>query len=138
MGSGPDFLLCVWDWLQENIILKSKAFSQEIYRVTFSEYQDDVLTTSGMGHIKFWKIAETFTGLKLKGEIGKFGQNEISDITAYYEFPDGKVLSGTEYGKLLLWEGNLIKCVIGVNENTPCHAGAIEVFIVDFTNVKRI
>ena len=80
-----------------------------------------------MGHIKFWKIAETFTGLKLKGEIGKFGQIEISDITAYYEFPDGKVLSGTEYGKLLLWEGNLIKCVIGIDENTPCHKGAIEV-----------
>lgn len=130
MGSAPDFLLCVWDWAKENIILKSKAFSQEIYRVTFSEYQDDILTTSGMGHLKFWKIAETFTGLKLKGEIGKFGQMEISDITAYYEFPDGKVLSGTEYGKLLLWEGNLIKCVIGVNEMVPCHKGAIEVFII--------
>lgn len=122
-------MLCVWDWLQENVILKSKAFSQEIYRVTFSEYQDDILTTSGMGHIKFWKIAETFTGLKLKGEIGKFGQQEISDITSYYEFPDGKVLSGTEYGKLLLWEGNLIKCVVGVDEGTPCHRGAIEVFM---------
>lgn len=132
MGSAPDFLLCVWDWVKENIILKSKAFSQEIYRVTFSEYQDDILTTSGMGHLKFWKIAETFTGLKLKGEIGKFGQMEISDITAYYEFPDGKVLSGTEYGKLLLWEGNLIKCVIGVNEIVPCHKGAIEVMISFF------
>jgi len=27
----------------------------------------------GMGHIKFWRIAETFTGLKLKGEIAKYG-----------------------------------------------------------------
>lgn len=123
--------------MKENIILKSKAFSQEIYRVTFSEYQDNILTTSGMGHLKFWKIAETFTGLKLKGEIGKFGQNEISDITAYYEFPDGKVLSGTEYGKLLLWEGNLIKCVIGVDANNGCHKGCIEVdknisFVIEY------
>jgi hypothetical protein len=32
-----------------------------------------VLATMGTGHIKFWKIAETFTGLKLKGQIAKFG-----------------------------------------------------------------
>ena len=61
---------------------------------------------------RFWKIAETFTGLKLKGNIAKFGQVELSDVTAFVIFPDGKVLSGTEYGSLLLWEGNLIKCVL--------------------------
>ena len=90
-------------------MLKSKAFSQEIYRISFSNYQNDVITSSGLGHLKFWKIAETFTGLKLKGYIAKFGQVEISDVVAAFEFPDGKVLSSTEYGSLLLWEGNLIK-----------------------------
>lgn len=70
------------------------------------------MTTSGLAHIKFWKVAETFTGLKLKGEIAKFGQVELSDVIGYFIHPDGKVLSGTEYGTLLLWEGNLIKCVI--------------------------
>ena len=109
------------------MLLKAKAFSQEVYRVTFSNYNEDILTTSGMGHIKFWKVAETFTGLKLKGEIAKFGQLEISDVFAYYEFPDGKVLSGTEYGKLLLWEGNMIKCVIYIDPETNCHKRGIEV-----------
>jgi hypothetical protein len=33
----------------------------------------NLLGTAGMGHIKFWKVAKTFTGLKLKGEIAKFG-----------------------------------------------------------------
>jgi len=79
-----------------------------------------------MGHIKFWKVAETFTGLKLKGEIGKFGQVELSDVYAFYAFPDGKVLSGTEYGRLILWEGNVIKVVVGESEESPCHNGAIE------------
>ena len=37
------------------------------------------------------------------------------------------MLSGTEYGKLLLWEGNLIKCVVGTEEGKACHDGAIEV-----------
>ena len=69
-----------------------------------------------MGHIKFWKVAETFTGLKLKGEIAKFGQVELSDIYSFLAFPDGKFLSGTEYGRLILWEGNVIKCVVGISE----------------------
>ena len=55
------------------IILKAKAFSQEVYHVQFSEYSENILATSGLAHIKFWKVAETFTGLKLKGEIAKFG-----------------------------------------------------------------
>lgn len=89
-------MLTVWDWKKEQVILNCKAFSQEIYRVSFSPTSDGQLTTSGTGHIRFWKMAKTFTGLKLQGEIGKFGQFPISDVTGYVEFPDGKVLSGTE------------------------------------------
>ena len=74
VGSDPDYLLTVWEWKQERLMLKSKAFSQDIYRVSFSEFNENWLTTSGTGHIRFWKIAETFTGLKLQGDIGKFGQ----------------------------------------------------------------
>lgn len=55
------------------MILKAKAFAQEVYSVTFSQYSESILSTSGLAHIKFWKVAETFTGLKLKGEIAKFG-----------------------------------------------------------------
>jgi WD40 repeat protein len=28
VGSDPDYLLTVWDWKQEKLLLKSKAFSQ--------------------------------------------------------------------------------------------------------------
>lgn len=80
---------------------------------------------------RFWKIAETFTGLKLKGEIAKFGQVELSDVTCFFRFPDEKVLSSTEYGKLLLWEGNMIKAVVSTDEETPCHKGAIEAIFLD-------
>ena len=30
-------------------------------------------------------------GLKLQGQIGKFGNVELSDIAAFVEMPDGKV-----------------------------------------------
>jgi WD40 repeat protein len=93
--------------------------------VDFSEFSNNILGTGGLAHIRFWKIANTFTGLKLQGETGKFGQIELSDVTGFYIFPDGKVLSGSENGTLLLWEGNLIKVVIAIDEKTPCHNGPI-------------
>lgn len=48
-------------------------------------------------------------GLKLQGDIGKFGQVELSDVSTFVELPDGKVLSSTETGEMLLWDGGLIK-----------------------------
>ena len=74
-------------------------------------------------------MASTFTGLKLQGEIGKFGQLELSDVFAFYELADGKVLCGTEYGTLMLWEGNTVKAhlVSNVQEKTGVHKGKIEI-----------
>ena len=109
LGGAPDYTLTVWDWLAQKVILKTKAFGQEVFRVSFSPYTDDILFTAGSGHIKFWKMAQTFTGLKLQGEIAKFGQLELSDQAAFYELPDGKVVSGTEAGNLIVWEGQFVK-----------------------------
>ena len=109
LGGFPDFTITVWNWLAERVILKAKAYSQDVYRASFSPYTDDILFTSGFTHIKFWKMAQTFTGLKLQGEIAKFGALEMSNVSGYAELPDGKVLSGTEQGNMILWEGNLVK-----------------------------
>ena len=38
-------------------------------------------------------MACTFTGLKLQGSIGKFGNEELSDVSGYADMPDGKVES---------------------------------------------
>lgn len=131
VGGDPDYMLTIWDWSNEKILLRTKAFGQDVFNVSFSNYTEGILTTSGVGHIKFWKMAQTFTGLKLQGQIGKFGKVDISDIPAYFEFPDGKVLSASEKGDLLLWEGNLIKCVFVQPENKKCHQGSVEVLQVD-------
>jgi WD40 repeat protein len=74
-------------------------------------------------------MAQTFTGLKLQGEIGKFGQLELSDVTGVAELPDGKVVCGSEYGTLILWDGNLVKAhlVLDAQKKTPLHNGFIEV-----------
>ena len=132
VGSAPDYTITVWNWKTQKVILKSKAFSQEVYRVSFSPYTDGVLVSSGMGHIKFWKMANTFTGLKLKGELGKYGKLELSDVTGFRELPDGKIVSGTEYGTMILWEGRNIKAhlVQDTESMKPCHDGFLEIIVL--------
>ncbi|XP_063689305.1 cilia- and flagella-associated protein 44-like isoform X23 [Bolinopsis microptera] len=131
LGSSPDYMLTIWDWKREKIILRSKAHGQDVFRVTFSTEIEGQLTTGGLGHIKFWKMAATFTGLKLQGELGKYGRTAISDIEGYVELPDGKVLSGSEWGNMLLWDGDLIKCELSSTENKNCHKGQIQEIFLD-------
>ncbi|KAM3171780.1 hypothetical protein ACTXT7_015922, partial [Hymenolepis weldensis] len=90
VGNEPDYLLTIWDWCEERIILRNKAFSQEVFRVRWSVDLHGVLVTAGSGHIRFWRMANTFTGLKLQGSIGKFGKVELSDIEGFVIMPDGK------------------------------------------------
>jgi cilia- and flagella-associated protein 44 len=133
LGGEPDFTITVWDWLAQRVILKSKAFSAEVFRASFSPFTDDIIFTSGSTHIKFWKMAHTFTGLKLQGEIGKFGKLELSDVSTFYELPDGKVLSGTDQGTMILWDGVQVKAhlVLDVETKRPLHKGAIEVILFE-------
>ena len=106
----PDFVITVWSWKQEATVLRNKAFSADVYSVGFCPFNSNIVVSSGLGHIKVWEMASTFTGLKLQGTVGKFGRVEISDVGGFVTFPDGKILSGSETGSLLLWEGNLVKC----------------------------
>lgn len=131
IASDPDYMLTIWNWEVQRIVLRSKAFSQDVYSVSFHPKLEGLLTTSGMGHIKFWKMAGTFTGLKLQGAVGKFGSSELSDISSFIHLPDGKVISGTEYGRLLLWEGGFIKFEIGCKNGVPCHQGPIDVVLME-------
>jgi WD40 repeat protein len=133
LGGKPDYTLTVWDWRKERVILKCRAFGAEVFKASFSPFTDDVLFTGGSGHIRFWKMAQTFTGLKLQGEIAKYGQLELSDASGWQELPDGKILSGTEYGTMILWEGNLVKAhlVLDRESKATLHKGCIETIILD-------
>ena len=96
------------------MILRSKAFSQEIYTVKFSRFFDKQLITSGTSHIRFWTLADTFTGTKLQGELGRFGKVELADVPAFAELENGDVVSGTDSGELLLWRECLVQvCCYG-------------------------
>ncbi|XP_045142087.1 cilia- and flagella-associated protein 44 [Echinops telfairi] len=138
VGSSPDHTLTIWNWKEEKPILRTKAFSQEVFKVTFNPDDDEQLTTSGAGHIKFWEMALTFTGLKLQGYLGRFGKTATTDIEGYMELPDGKVLSGSEWGNMLLWEAGLIKVELCRLARKSCHSGSINHIVLDEGEVITI
>ncbi|XP_038610696.1 cilia- and flagella-associated protein 44 isoform X2 [Tachyglossus aculeatus] len=138
VGSGPDYTLTVWIWAQEQPVLRTKAFSQEVFKVTFNPENGEQLTTSGSGHIKFWVMALTFTGLKLQGSLGRFGKTAVTDIEGYIELPDGKVLSGSEWGNMLLWEGGLIKVELCRKGRKPCHTSHVNQIVMDDGEVVTV
>ncbi|XP_028931006.1 cilia- and flagella-associated protein 44 isoform X2 [Ornithorhynchus anatinus] len=138
VGSSPDYTLTVWNWTQEQPVLRTKGFSQEIFKVTFNPENGEQLTTSGSGHIKFWEMALTFTGLKLQGSLGRFGKTAVTDIAGYIELPDGKVLSGSEWGNMLLWEGGLIKVEFCRSGRKPCHTSPVNQIVMDDGEVVTV
>ncbi|RKP03307.1 hypothetical protein CXG81DRAFT_24082 [Caulochytrium protostelioides] len=125
IGIAPGYLLTLWNWRDQKITLRSKAFSQDVYNFAFAPDDPTQIVTSGVGHIKFWKMSSTFTGLKLQGTLGKFGTSELSDIRAFVFLPDGTILSTSEQGNLLLWDGDSIKCELAATGRKSCHAGAV-------------
>jgi len=65
VGGDPDYMLTLWDWKREKIVLRSKAFSQDIFRITFSTELLGQLTTSGVGHIRWNIYIRQVNGVKL-------------------------------------------------------------------------
>ncbi len=66
----------------------------------FSPHLPGCLTTCGTGHIRFWRAADTFTGLKLQVGSGFRPQWMRSDAIGMFDMsacvtlPDGKGLCG--------------------------------------------
>lgn len=87
----PDNTLTVWDWKESVIILTTKSHTQDVRVCSLSSFIPGHLVTAGSGHIKFWKMAQTFTGLKLQGQLGLFGKTDISDVIGVFSMPDEKV-----------------------------------------------
>ncbi|XP_068601301.1 cilia- and flagella-associated protein 44-like [Brachionichthys hirsutus] len=131
VGTAPDFMLTVWDWRQEQVTLRAKAISKEVFTVRFSPHNPERLTSSGFEHIMFWEMADTFTELKLQGRVGRFGATEPTDVEGFVELPDGTVVSGSSWGNLLLWEGSAIRMEISRKDGQSCHQGTVQPFALE-------
>eukprot|EP00102_Acyrthosiphon_pisum_P018896 XP_016656106.1 PREDICTED: cilia- and flagella-associated protein 44-like [Acyrthosiphon pisum] len=125
----PDNTLTIWDWKKSKIILRTKSHNQDVYVCRFSNFIPDHLVTAGSGHLKFWKMAKTFTGLKLQGQLGRFGKTEISNVIGIFSMPDEKVISGCDWGNILVWDEELIDVEVTRKFRKPCHSAPIIMFL---------
>lgn len=101
-----------------------------MFALKFTEYTKMGLLTGGRSHFKQWKQSQTFTGLKLKGELAKFGLLDATDTTAFCELPSGNYLTGQGGGELVLWDSANVKLIY-----RKCHTGKIEYLMLDNTGL---
>ena len=140
VGTGPISLITIWDLENKSPILSAKIYRQEVMRAIFSPYSNDQITSYGKGHVKFWNITNTFTGLKLQGDVGKFGRIDPGNITSTIHLPNGTILSGSEKGYLLLWEDSILICTFSMQDATdnskapPIHLGGVRHITFDRKN----
>ncbi|KDR19694.1 WD repeat-containing protein 52 [Zootermopsis nevadensis] len=137
-GGKPDRLLTVWSWKESKITLQCQSYNDDVYKSTFSPSVSGHITTCGSGHIKFWKIVKTYTGYKLLESLGKFGRTETSDIIGFLALPDAKVISGCEWGNMLLWEEGLIKVEVSRKMKKSCHSAPITQFEFESGNLITV
>ncbi|NXB07382.1 CFA44 protein, partial [Cnemophilus loriae] len=129
VGSSPDYMLTIWDWKQEETLLRSKAFAQDVYKVMFSAENEEHLTTAGSGHIstcKLCHIAKKLNLLTLYIFSCKCLYFAIDLMPSWKE-----ATNGTEWGNLLLWEGGLIKAELCQVGRKPCHDGPVSQLVFD-------
>jgi len=133
VSSLPDYWFTLWDWKTGTTVLRAKAYGQEVFDVSFLSDSFGQIITHGTGHIQFWKMVNTFTGLKLQGTLGKFNGEALSDISGALELPfHNMIVTSTEYGDLFIWSDGRIKMKImrraGAldSEDANCHDGAID------------
>lgn len=137
-GGSPDYTLTIWNWKTSSVILRSQSFHSDVYNVVFSEHNSEQLITGGVGHIKFWNMSKTFTGLKLNSYPGRFGRAEACDVTGICAMPDRKILSNSEWGSILVWAGGHIKFEVCQKNRMPCHKISIAQIIYKDGNVMTI
>ena len=127
IGSYPDHTFSVWECDEHagsggSLLLRTKA-SGEVTDLRWSPHDEGTLVTGGRGHISFWHLADTFTGRKLQGELGRFGKVDSSDIESCVHVGEGRVLSSSSSGYLLLWEAGAIKAMLGALPSGSASSG---------------
>ncbi|KAK4886398.1 hypothetical protein RN001_002669 [Aquatica leii] len=120
----PDYTLTIFDWSTSTILFTSLS-NAYVYKIIFSVFNHNYFTSFGPNYIKFWKISKTFTGLKLEEQEGKFNQTNMCNILCAYIMPNDMVLSGCEWGNILVWKNGYIHVEIERKLNKKCHNAPI-------------
>lgn len=135
----PDFTLTIWDWRTSTVIFRTRSADTDVLNVRFSAHNNEQLVTGGVGHIQFWTMCRTFTGLKLSTVPGRFGHADECNVMGFCAMPDRKTLSNSAWGNILVWatDGH-IKFEVCQKNRMPCHRAAISQIICDDGDVMTV
>ena len=61
---------------------------------------------------------------------GKFSKKSMTDIESFVQLSDGKVLTGSTWGSLLLWYDGDVTVEIKRRDMSPCHRGSVLQFVI--------
>lgn len=61
---------------------------------------------------------------------GMFSNKPVTDIESFVQLGDGKVVTGCEWGNLLLWEAGSVKVEIKRRDLSNCHKGPVQQFVM--------
>ena len=129
-GSKPDYSISVWRWKEGSLIGSCQGENLNVSNVAFSKTDSSLVTTSGDSHINFWRIATTSSGSKMDLTRGMFSNKPVTDIESFVQLGDGKVVTGCEWGNLLLWENGSVKVEIKRRDLSHCHQGPVQQFVM--------
>ncbi|XP_060573407.1 echinoderm microtubule-associated protein-like 6 [Ruditapes philippinarum] len=117
VGIDPQATICVWDWKKGKVIATVRGHTDRVFDIKFNPYQDNVIASCGVKHIKFWSLCGNALSAK-KGIFGKEG--EIQTILCVSFGPSDITYSGTLGGDIYIWRANRLDRVI-----QAAHKGAI-------------
>ena len=52
-------------------------------------------------------------------------------MEGFVDLPDGKIISGCEWGNMLIWDGGFCSTEVTRKQQKPCHVGPIQQIILD-------
>ncbi|KAL8440052.1 hypothetical protein Efla_004036 [Eimeria flavescens] len=101
--------LTLWNVSEGAAFLRLRTPALQVMSLQWSPFDAYQLTASGSRHVRVWTAVRTFTGLKLKGHTCRFGHLTVSDVRCFAELTQQLLISGSDWGSLLIWEDGSIK-----------------------------
>ncbi|BES88257.1 Hypothetical protein NTJ_01061 [Nesidiocoris tenuis] len=122
----PDVTLTIWDVDKRFIIYTFENPNVLVNKAIFSPFDPNAFVTCGQGHVKFWRLIKTFTGLKSEGLPGRFNKIENDDVCALFFLSDGRVVTNINKGNLAIWRPNaLLELEFSMKNGEACHSDLV-------------
>ncbi|CAH3196152.1 unnamed protein product [Porites evermanni] len=96
-------LIAVWDWKKGRVLATVRGHTDRIFDIQFNPYQENLLVSCGVKHIKFWTLCGNALNPK-KGVFGKAGEIQTNLCLAFG--PNDVTFSGTLSGEIYKWKGH--------------------------------